>query len=100
MFSFREIVKCFEYLVVELNYVVYGKKFEKFDVDEWQLVFEDFEIVVVEVEEQYDNWVFFDDGLCCKLVLVRCNCGNFFVDLLWIEWVVEFDSLNCFCGCG
>lgn len=93
----QEINWWLEYLIVELNQVLYGKCFEKLNDDECQLVFEDLEIVLVEVEIWQDVEIVFCMFLCW---VVCCNCGYFLESLFCVECVIELSSLFCLCGCG
>lgn len=95
----KEINKRLEHLVAELNHAVHGKKSEKLDEDNRQLLFEDLEVAVAEVQERKDTQVTGEDTPKRNPV-VRRNLGNLPEHLERIEQIVEPDSLICPCGCG
>ena len=85
--------------MAELNHAVHGKKSEKLNEDERQLLFEDLEGAVAEVQERKDVQAPSEDAPKRKPV-ARRNPGNLPAHLERIEQVVEPDNLTCPCGCG
>ncbi len=53
--------KRLEHLVAELNHAVHGKRSEKLDEDERQLLFEELEVAVACVQERKDTQVTGED---------------------------------------
>ena len=95
----KEINKRLEYLVAELNHAVHGKKSEKLEEDDRQLLFEELEVAVAEVQERKDIQTAGDDAPK-RTPVVRRNLGNLPEHLERIEQVIEPDTLTCPCGCG
>lgn len=95
----EEINKRLEHLVAELNHAVHGKKSEKLDEDDRQLLFEELEVAVACVQERKDTQVTGEDAPKRKPV-ARRNLGNLPEHLERIERIVEPDNLTCPCGCG
>lgn len=95
----EEINKRLEHLVAELNHAVHGKKSEKLDEDERQLLFEELEVAVACVQERKHTQVA-DEGTPKRKPVARRNLGNLPEHLERIEQVVEPANLTCPCGCG
>jgi transposase len=51
----EHLTKRQEYLIAELRHALYGKKSEKLDGDQRQLIFEDLEVAVAETEAASDQ---------------------------------------------
>jgi len=71
----KEINKRLEHLVAELNHAVNGKKSEKLDEDDRQILFEDLEVAVACVQERKHTQAKCEDALKRKPV-ARRNLGN------------------------
>jgi len=95
----EEVNKRLEHLVAELNHAIHGKKSEKLNDDDRQLMFEELEVAVSEVEERKDVETPYQDKPKRKQV-VRRNLGNLPEHLERIEQIIEPASVICPCGCG
>jgi transposase len=84
-----------EHLVREFQKALYGKKAERFDPDQRELLFEDLETAVAEAEAATDA-----RPARPRPKPPRRNLGRLPAELPRIERVIEPDSRACPCGCG
>ncbi|MBA3067003.1 MAG: IS66 family transposase [Hyphomonas sp.] len=85
-----------EYLVKELRRALYGKKSERLDPDQLDLLLEDLETAVAKAEEESAAR---SRGRSAREPSRR-NIGRLPDHLERIERVIEPESLECPCGCG
>jgi transposase len=85
-----------EYLVKELRRALYGKKSERLDPDQLDLLLEDLETAVAGAEEESEAR---SRGRAAREPSRR-NIGRLPDHLERIERVIEPESLDCPCGCG
>lgn len=85
-----------EYLVKELRRALYGKKSERLDPDQLDLLLEDLETAVAKAEEESEAR---GRGRAAR-EHSRRNIGRLPDHLERIEQVIESESLDCPCGCG
>ena len=95
----KETVERLELLVKEYERARFGKRSEKFDPDQMQLVLEDIEIAIAEVQEQVDERARRAGKLASSHRSSRA-ARAFPAHLPRIEQVIEPESLECPCGCG
>ncbi|BCA00901.1 hypothetical protein BDHH15_17950 [Bradyrhizobium diazoefficiens] len=95
----KESVERLELLVKEYERARFGKRSEKFNPDQMQLVLEDIEIAIAEVQERQDD--------CARRAGTAPSSGRtrraaraFPAHLPRIEQVIEPENLECPCGCG
>jgi transposase len=86
-----------EYLVKELRRALYGKKSERLDPDQLDLLLEDLETAVAKAETESDARS--GGGRSARQPSQR-NIGRLPEHLERIERVIEPESLECPCGCG
>ena len=95
----KETVERLQLLVKEYERARFGKRSEKLDPDQLQLVLEDIEIAIAEVEERED-----DRARRSGRPATRERAGRaaraFPAHLPRVERVIEPESLACPCGCG
>ena len=95
----KETVERLRLLVKEYERARFGKRSEKFDPDQLQLVLEDIEIAIAEVQERED-----DRARRSGRPSTRERAGRaaraFPAHLPRVERVIEPASLACPCGCG
>ena len=95
----KESVERLELLVKEYERARFGKRSEKFDPDQLQLVLEEIEIAIAEVQERQD-----DRARRAGKAPSSRRCSRaaraFPAHLPRIEQIVEPDNLDCPCGCG
>ena len=95
----KETVERLQLLVKEYERARFGKRSEKFDPDQLQLVLEDIEIAIAEVQERED-----DRARRSGRPATRERAGRaaraFPAHLPRVERVIEPASLACPCGCG
>ena len=95
----KETVERLQLLVKEYERARFGKRSEKFDPDQLQLVLEDIEIAIAEVKERED-----DRARRSGRPLGSKRAGRaaraFPAHLPRVERVIEPPSLVCPCGCG
>lgn len=97
--AFKETVARLELLVKEYERARFGKRSEKFNPDQMQLVLEEIEIAIAEVQEQVDD--------CARRAGKPASSQRssraaraFPAHLPRVEQVIEPDDLDCPCGCG
>jgi transposase len=97
--SSKETVERLQLLVKEYERARFGKRSEKLDPDQLQLVLEDIEIAIAEVQERED-----DRARRSGRPATRERAGRaaraFPAHLPRVERVIEPSSLACPCGCG
>lgn len=95
----KELVERLQLLVKEYERARFGKRSEKFDPDQLQLVLEDIEIAIAEAQERDD-----DRARRSGRPVVGQRTGRaaraFPAHLPRVVQVVEPASLTCPCGCG
>jgi transposase len=95
----KETVERLQLFVKEYERARFGKRSEKLDPDQLQLVLEDIEIAIAEVEERED-----DRARRSGRPVTRERAGRaaraFPAHLPRVERVIEPESLACPCGCG
>lgn len=95
----KETVERLQLLVKEYERARFGKRSEKFDPDQLQLVLEDIEIAIAEVQEGED-----DRARRSGRPATRERAGRaaraFPAHLPRVERLIEPESLACPCGCG
>ncbi len=95
----KETVERLQLLVKEYERARFGKRSEKFDPDQLQLILEDIEIAIAEVQERED-----DRARRSGRPATRKRAGRtaraFPAHLRRVERVIEPASLACPCGCG
>lgn len=95
----KETVERLQLLVKEYERARFGKRSEKLDPDQLQLVLEDIEIAIAEVQERED-----DRARRTGRPATRERAGRaaraFPAHLPRVERVIEPSSLACPCGCG
>lgn len=95
----KETVERLQLLVKEYERARFGKRSEKLDPDQLQLVLEDIEIAIAEVQERED-----DRARRSGRPATRERAGRaaraFPAHLPRVERVIEPESLACPCGCG
>lgn len=95
----KETVERLQLLVKEYERARFGKRSEKLDPDQLQLVLEDIEIAIAEVQERED-----DRARRSGRPATRERAGRaaraFPAHLPRVERVIEPESLGCPCGCG
>jgi len=95
----KETVERLQLLVKEYERARFGKRSEKLDPDQLQLVLEDIEIAIAEVQERED-----DRARRSGRPATRERAGRaaraFPAHLPRVERVIEPSSLACPCGCG
>lgn len=84
-----------EHLVREFQQALYGRKAERFDPDQRELLFEDLEAAVAEAESAVEA----RPGRTGPKA-PRRNLGRLPAELPRIEQVIEPESRACPCGCG
>lgn len=85
-----------EYLVKELRQALYGRKSERLDPDQFDLLLEDLETALAQTETEGSQ-----RGLRRTAgIPARRNIGHLPEHLERIERVIEPESLDCRCGCG
>ncbi|MFN3792999.1 IS66 family transposase [Massilia sp.] len=84
-----------EHLVREFQQALYGRKAERFDPDQRELLFEDLETAVVEAETAVET-----RPSRSRPKAPRRNLGRLPAELPRIEQVIEPESRACPCGCG
>ena len=97
--AFKETVARLELLVKEYERARFGKRSEKFNPDQMQLVLEEIEIAIAEVQEQVDERAR-RAGKPASSQRSSRAARAFPAHLPRIERVVEPDDLECPCGCG
>jgi len=95
----KQIVDRLELLVKEYERARFGKRSEKFNPDQMQLVLEDIEIAIAEVQERQDDRARRTGTVPSSRRTSRA-ARAFPAHLLHIERVIEPKSLECPCGCG
>jgi len=85
-----------EYLVKELRQALYGKKSERFDPEQLDLLLEDLETALAKTEAEADA----RGGRRAPRAPAQRNIGHLPDHLERIERVIEPQSLHCPCGCG
>ena len=95
----RETVERLELLVKEYERARFGRRSEKFDPDQLQLMLEDIEIAIAEVQEGEEVRSRRAGGAPSKRRTSRL-ARAFPAHLPRIETVIEPTSLECPCGCG
>ena len=93
----QHLTKRQEHLIAELRHALYGKKSEKLDADERQLIFEDLEVAVAENDAAIDQQP--DPGSKPRRKAARRNRGHLPASLPRIEQVIEPENKVCTCGC-
>ena len=93
----EHVTKRQEYLIAELRHALYGKKSEKLDADQRQLIFEDLEVAVAENEAAIDQQP--DPAGKPRRKAAKRNRGHLPAYLPRIEQVIEPDNKVCTCGC-
>jgi len=84
-----------EYLVKEFHQALYGKRSEKLDPDQLDLLFEDLETAIAETEARKEA-----RKPRPSAAPSRRNIGRLPKELPRIEHVIEPASTQCPCGCG
>jgi transposase len=93
--------KRLEHLVIEFRKARFGRKSEKLDPNQAQMVFEDLETALAEVETSKDTADRKRGAVSARLkVEAKRNLGHLPKELPRIEKVIEPDSIQCPCGCG
>nr|WP_246737252.1 IS66 family transposase [Bradyrhizobium japonicum] len=95
----KESVERLELLVKEYERARFGKRSEKFNPDQMQLVLEDIEIAIAEVQERQDDRAR-RAGTAPSSGRTRRAARAFPAHLPRIEQVIEPENLECPCGCG
>jgi len=95
--EFKQLTDRQEYLIAEMRHALFGKKSEKLDADERQLIFEDLEVAVAEIDAAIDQQSRQDDKPRRKAA--RRNLGHLPAHLPRIERVIEPENKVCTCGC-
>ena len=95
--EFKQLTERQEYLIAEMRHALFGKKSEKLDADERQLLFEDLEVAVAEIDAAIDQQSRQDDKPRRKAA--RRNLGHLPAHLPRIEQVIEPENKVCTCGC-
>ncbi|MCP1886306.1 transposase [Bradyrhizobium japonicum] len=95
----KESVERLELLVKEYERARFGKRSEKFNPDQMQLVLEDIEIAIAEVQERQDDRAR-RAGTAPSSRRTRRAARAFPAHLPRIEQVIEPENLECPCGCG
>ncbi|MGZ3310401.1 MAG: IS66 family transposase [Xanthobacteraceae bacterium] len=95
----KETVERLELLVKEYERARFGKRSEKFNPDQLQLVLEEIEIAIAEVQERQDDRARRAGKEPSSRRTSRA-ARAFPAHLPRIERVIEPDSLECPCGCG
>jgi transposase len=95
----KQIVDRLELLVKEYERARFGKRSEKFNPDQMQLVLEDIEIAIAEVQERQDDRAR-RTGAAPSGRRASRAARAFPAHLPRIEQVIEPESLECPCGCG
>ena len=93
----EHVTKRQEYLIAELRHALYGKKSEKLDADQRQLIFEDLEVAVAENEAASDQQP--DPAGKSRRRAAKRNRGHLPASLPRIEQVIEPENKVCTCGC-
>ncbi len=92
----KEIVERLQLLVKEYERARFGKRSEKFDPDQLQLVLEDIEIAIAEAQEREEDRT----RRSGRPATSRRTARAFPAHLPRVERVIEPASLACPCGCG
>jgi transposase len=95
--EFKHLTERQEYLIAEMRHALFGKKSEKLDADERQLLFEDLEVAVAEIDAAIDQQSCQDDKPMRKAA--RRNLGHLPAHLPRIEQIIEPENKVCTCGC-
>jgi transposase len=95
----KEAVERLQLLVKEYERARFGKRSEKFDPDQLQLVLEDIEIAIAEVQEREDDRARRSGRPATRPRASRA-ARAFPAHLPRVERVIEPSSLACPCGCG
>lgn len=95
----KETVERLQLLVKEYERARFGKRSEKLDPDQLQLVLEDIEIAIAEVQEREDDRARRSGRPATKERAGRA-ARAFPAHLPRVERVIEPSSLACPCGCG
>jgi transposase len=90
--------KRLEHLVKEFRQALYGKKSEKLDPEQRDLLFEDLETAIAEVEAKKETRA--SQRAKGERQPAKRNIGRLPKHLPRIERVIEPDDINCPCGCG
>ena len=93
----KQLTERQEYLIAEMRHALFGKKSEKLDADERQLLFEDLEAAVAELDAAIDQQSRQDAKPRTKAP--RRNRGHLPAHLPRIEQVIEPENKVCTCGC-
>jgi transposase len=93
----EHLTKRQEYLIAELRHALYGKKSEKLDGDQRQLIFEDLEVAVAETEAASDQQP--DPAGQPRRKAAKRNRGHLPASLTRIEQIIEPENKVCTCGC-
>ncbi len=91
--------KRLEYLVKEYRQAIYGKKSERFDLDQLDLLREDLETAIAEAEAKGEASEAVRKARGPRAPAKR-NIGHLPEHLIRIEQVIEPQSRLCPCGCG
>jgi transposase len=95
----KETVERLQLLVKEYERARFGKRSEKLDPDQLQLVLEDIEIAIAEVREREDDRAR-RSGRPATSARAGRAARAFPAHLPRVERVIEPESLACPCGCG
>ena len=95
----KQTVERLELLVKEYERARFGKRSEKFDPNQLQLVLEDIEIAIAEVQESEDTRTRRSGRPATSRRSSR-TARALPAHLPRIEQVIEPDNLDCPCGCG
>jgi len=97
--AFKEAVERLKLLVKEYERARFGRRSEKFDPDQLQLVLEDIEIAIAEVREQVDERAR-RAGKPASSHRSSRAARAFPAHLPRVVEVVEPENVDCPCGCG
>jgi transposase len=95
----KETVERLELLVKEYERARFGKRSEKFNPDQMQLLLEDIEIAIAEVQERQDDRARRAGAIPSSRRSSRA-ARAFPAHLPCIEKIVEPANIECPCGCG
>jgi len=89
------------YLVMEFKKARFGKKSEKFNPDQLNLIFEELETALTELETAQENFEK-KTGAAAERPKsdAKRNLGHLPIELPRMENIIEPDILKCPCGCG
>ena len=96
----KETVERLELLIKEYERARFGKRSEKFDPDQLQLVLEDIEIAIAEVQAREQEREQGRSGRPAARQRASRAARAFPAHLPRVEHVIEPSSLACPCGCG